>query len=399
MLRNKFFFITVIILAVGCGGNNKTLGDKSLRELKSDLKTIFDWYDAFQKSPPSTELIVLADSINIDFKGRLFLSETELRKEYGNSIKIKKYINKVHENDKKEIGSRPFEKNSTVKDENFFSNRTLYYIDDLKFPKYADGKIYDLFDVYKEINERTNKIQNSVDSLVFSSRYKSKDDLIIPSSMKPFLNKILEDRKLEIKKNGGEFFYEKIKDLQLSYDKPTVKNLFFYNDSKFIYISPEIFRAIYIITFNQSYDNYRLIKYNFENGYNPNLFGSGIMTKDDYYLNVKIFRDKFSSEISLLLHHEMAHIYLSKNGFPEQNELKCDCYALALSGTRPMVIGGDKQLGIYESLLQGAIKNNHPEYWNVSDTITLNKRFKVTEKLFKKKVITQRFCDSLTSVK
>lgn len=104
--------------------------------------------------------------------------------------------------------------------------------------------------------------------------------------------------------------------------------------------------------------------------------------------NASFFK-KFTEAFSFILQHEMAHVYLARNEIGEQNEIKCDCYAMMaleheiddLPGGYDSqgMIAGDKifNYGIVNTLLKGCIDNNIPELWNAKNIGDLNRRFEI----------------------
>ncbi|MBK7854564.1 MAG: hypothetical protein IPJ79_06310 [Bacteroidetes bacterium] len=228
----------------------------------------------------------------------------------------------------------------------------------------------------------------------------SQTDTSIPPGFNKYLNDCLDEVIMLFYKTE---YYKSLKGLKISIEQKLPYPLWISNNMKkgTIYISPYLIRAAFALAYNQNYKLYEMLKKSKKTYYTD-------MVKMKYadisYLDLhsynSMFKQMFVSELSFLIQHELAHIYLGENHVPETNELRCDCYAFQ-NYKLPFVFGGTinfagkAELGIYKQLLQTSIMQNKPEYWDAQNVEQLKLRFFYVDSIFPKLNLNQEICDSI----
>ena len=292
-----------------------------------------------------------------------------------------------------------------------------YYYYEISASDYKKNRIKDNYDqlkfwLFNNQNYRANTIENSLDSILFSNKYGQVANKEPPSSLQIYLNELFEIEKRRLIINGDSTYYKKVKQLSISLkQKPNITYpLWFGTDNDTVYISPNIIRSIITISLNsktisqefdinkdvmhEDYFSYeeRFLFYDF--CYKKEIRNTGqfnyVNRKINTLSNIDLFNasffQKFSETLSFILQHEMAHVYLARNGITEQKEIKCDCYGLvALEEESEELPGGyssqgmtagaiNFKYGIVNTLLKACVDADKPKLWNMDDVKELKYR-------------------------
>lgn len=162
-----------------------------------------------------------------------------------------------------------------------------------------------------------------------------------------------------------------------------------------IIFSKRFLRASFILAVNYSFssneiaiDDYLIYR---RGGRYPNasIFADDEKLSDqDYRLINFFFRSVMKTNLGFIVAHEAAHIYL-----PERNnELRCDCYALATIGNRQYLVG--ERFRLFDSLLIAAVVNDQGHYWGIENTDSLARRLSALDQL-RQRSLSVSECDEL----
>ena len=409
-------FITIWLLLIisvildGCKSSEHVVKKNFISE-KTNFINLMKWYDYFVSDKKRISLNFVDDSLDLKNDSLYYFTESELLNYYKKVSPqkvglLEKYIESVHQNEGIRIQKFLDEKKAKWKPKDIRDqyDRTVFY-----YYSISERRLVQNFDKYsiqlkasdQIIYEEVNKIDTSLNEILFSNKFKDTTFFQVPNSLLAYLNDILTEAKSYIRQSDTSR-YNKIKDVKISTEYKSSSTLWFSNNiaENKIFISPYIIRAIYILTFSQSFENLIATKESYKEGnyISFDLFTAGQkMDFNDYYIENKTFRDLFFTQLSFMLHHELAHIYLGQNSLPNLDESDCDCHGLIYYNKRFLVIGGGKDLGIYKRILEASIINNRPDLWGVKDISELKKRFSLVNKIFDSKV-SDTFCDSLFKV-
>jgi hypothetical protein len=393
------FFILGICFAwvTGCRIDRNISGE-TYRDSRKQYRNMIGWYHYFIRDPYDISVSFLPDSLLVKELNKGYFSEEELVQWYADkNIRISSYLAEVHrKKTAQEIKKYRKIKLSNRKIKSLLTGIKYYYYNFTQKDVLDQTTEFDPGIFYTEIYEKENLIEKNIDSLLFSKKYLASSHTEIPAALVKYLNVVFEDQKDQLIINNDSALYLKVKKFHLSFDEKSNAVLWFSNTmaDKTIYISPKIIRVLIIQSFN-IYDKQllhkkwrKMLTEKQEKQYTIYTSWSDLIIKNT------AFNNRLTVLLSFMLHHEMAHIYLAQHAFPEQNEVRCDCYALAYFRYNYASKLLYKGLGMYNSLLRTAIEYNKPELWGLSDTVSLIKRFNLMDSI-SVLPMNPRLCDSI----
>ncbi|MBK9630332.1 MAG: hypothetical protein IPO62_04580 [Saprospiraceae bacterium] len=274
----------------------------------------------------------------------------------------------ITEQDKSIVGSEV----DTIKKGNF-----LLYFCGYDKCYHGDTSFYEIFcwqQIATAIDHDTYGVSDSLEDLVFSVNYKDhkNDSTIIPKFLIQKLNEALEETKNSLPNS----LKLKVIDYSLSLS-PKKKYLWIQSDDKFIYVSPYLIRAAFILTMNK-YQNilhwYSPLKYG-----NITIFELGASIDSVEAYNSRMIT-AFKQSFYFAFGHELAHHYLTDyDGTDDYAELVCDCNSWKYLRESKIC----NTLGICESMLHSSLSNENDSLWGIKDKSGLKKRFYYIHQLIK----------------